>query len=115
MAALLIPQSDLVIRGVGLNPTRSTLLDFLTSIGAKIKILEVAEYDGKPYIEHVASRTEVRMPIIALAGIGAQQRVARRLAVRADAQALVYPFYPGVGVLLSVGVSVPIGRIEKRE
>jgi hypothetical protein len=72
-------------------------------------------HDGKPYIEHVASRTEVRMPIIALAGIGAQQRVARRLAVRADAQALVYPFYPGVGVLLSVGVSVPIGRIEKRE
>ena len=47
VAALLIPQSDLVIRGVGLNPTRSTLLDFLTSIGAKIKILDVAEVNGE--------------------------------------------------------------------
>src|SRR5436190_3335718 len=47
VAALLVPESDLVIQGVGLNPTRSTLLDFLTSIGAKIKILEVAEVNGE--------------------------------------------------------------------
>jgi len=47
VAALLVPESDLVIHGVGLNPTRSTLLDFLTSIGAKIKILDVAEVNGE--------------------------------------------------------------------
>jgi len=47
VAALLVPESDLVIQGVGLNPTRSTLLDFLTSIGAKIKILDVAEVNGE--------------------------------------------------------------------
>jgi 3-phosphoshikimate 1-carboxyvinyltransferase len=47
VAALLVPESDLVIQGVGLNPTRSTLLDFLISIGARIKILNVAEVNGE--------------------------------------------------------------------
>jgi 3-phosphoshikimate 1-carboxyvinyltransferase len=47
VAALLIPDSDLVIQGVGLNPTRSTLLDFLISIGANIKVLNVAQVNGE--------------------------------------------------------------------
>ncbi len=34
VAALLMQESDLVIHGVGLNPTRSALLDFLVSMGA---------------------------------------------------------------------------------
>ncbi len=38
VAALLVPGSQLTIRGVGLNPTRSALLDFLTGMGAKILI-----------------------------------------------------------------------------
>ncbi len=46
-AALLVPGSELVVRGVGLNPTRSTLLDVLTSMGAKIRILEVSEKNGE--------------------------------------------------------------------
>ncbi len=47
VAALLAPESDLVIQGVGLNPTRSTLLDFLISIGARIQILDVAQANGE--------------------------------------------------------------------
>jgi 3-phosphoshikimate 1-carboxyvinyltransferase len=47
VAALLVRESDLVIRGVGLNPTRSALLDFLTGMGAKIQILEVAQKNGE--------------------------------------------------------------------
>jgi 3-phosphoshikimate 1-carboxyvinyltransferase len=46
-AALLVPGSELVVRGVGLNPTRSTLLDVLASMGAKIRILEVTEKNGE--------------------------------------------------------------------
>jgi 3-phosphoshikimate 1-carboxyvinyltransferase len=46
-AALLVPGSELVVRGVGLNPTRSTLLDVLASMGAKIRILEVTERNGE--------------------------------------------------------------------
>src|SRR5262249_53433652 len=47
VAALLLPESDLVIEGVGLNPTRSALLDFLISMGANVKILDVAEANGE--------------------------------------------------------------------
>ena len=47
VAALLVPGSELVIRGVGLNPTRSTLLDVLASMGASIRILDVTEKNGE--------------------------------------------------------------------
>jgi 3-phosphoshikimate 1-carboxyvinyltransferase len=47
VAALLVPESELVIKGVGLNPTRSALLDFLISIGASIQVLELAETNGE--------------------------------------------------------------------
>lgn len=47
VAALLVPGSELVIRGVGLNPTRSTLLDVLVSMGASIRIVDVAEKNGE--------------------------------------------------------------------
>jgi 3-phosphoshikimate 1-carboxyvinyltransferase len=46
-AALLVPNSELLLRGVGLNPTRATLLDVLVSMGANIRILEVAEENGE--------------------------------------------------------------------
>lgn len=47
VAALIAPDSDLIIRGVGLNPTRSALLDFLASLGASIRVLNVSETAGE--------------------------------------------------------------------
>jgi len=47
VAALLLKGSNLVIHGVGLNPTRSGLLDFLVSMGAQIKVLEVHQVGGE--------------------------------------------------------------------
>ena len=47
VAALLVKESSLVIHGVGLNPTRSALLDFLVSMGAQIKVLEVHQVGGE--------------------------------------------------------------------
>jgi len=47
VAALLVKESSLVIHGVGLNPTRSALLDFLVSMGAKITVLEVHQVGGE--------------------------------------------------------------------
>jgi 3-phosphoshikimate 1-carboxyvinyltransferase len=46
-AALMVPGSNLVIGGVGLNPTRTALLDYLAAIGAEIKVLDVAEKCGE--------------------------------------------------------------------
>ena len=48
VAALIVPGSSLSIHGVGLNPTRSALLDFLLSIGANIKILRIEVLNGEP-------------------------------------------------------------------
>jgi 3-phosphoshikimate 1-carboxyvinyltransferase len=46
-AALLVPDSNLVIGGVGLNPTRTALLDYLAGLGAEIKVLNVGEKHGE--------------------------------------------------------------------
>jgi 3-phosphoshikimate 1-carboxyvinyltransferase len=47
VAGLLIPGSQLVIQNVGLNPTRSALLDFLLSIGAPVKVLKIESVNGE--------------------------------------------------------------------
>lgn len=47
VAALLLPGSQLSIYGVGLNPTRSALLDFLAQIGAQAKILDIGQQGGE--------------------------------------------------------------------
>jgi len=47
VAALMVPGSRLAIRGVGLNPTRSALLDFLVGMGAKIRIPELDSTNGE--------------------------------------------------------------------
>ncbi|MBI4358018.1 MAG: 3-phosphoshikimate 1-carboxyvinyltransferase [Candidatus Omnitrophica bacterium] len=46
-AALMVPHSELVIRGVGLNPTRIGLAQLLQSMGADLK-LEVTQDQGEP-------------------------------------------------------------------
>jgi 3-phosphoshikimate 1-carboxyvinyltransferase len=46
-AALLLPASELRIEGVGLNPTRTALLDVLNEMGARIEIRHDA-LDGEP-------------------------------------------------------------------
>ncbi len=47
VAALIVRESSLTIRGVGLNPTRSALLDVLAGMGAQIKILDVTSSGGE--------------------------------------------------------------------
>jgi 3-phosphoshikimate 1-carboxyvinyltransferase len=57
-AALLVPGSQLIIHGVGLNPTRSALLDFLIGMGARIRIADLesrnGELVGEIVVEHSA-------------------------------------------------------------
>jgi 3-phosphoshikimate 1-carboxyvinyltransferase len=47
VAALLMKESNLLIHHVGLNPTRSALLDFLVGIGAAIKVIDVQQSGGE--------------------------------------------------------------------
>ncbi len=46
-AALLFEDSNLVLDGLGMNPTRATLLDVVSAMGGVIKILEVQEQHGE--------------------------------------------------------------------
>jgi 3-phosphoshikimate 1-carboxyvinyltransferase len=47
VAALLMKESNLLIHHVGLNPTRSALLDFLVGMGAAIKVIDVQQSGGE--------------------------------------------------------------------
>ena len=47
VAALLMPNAELTIQGVGLNPTRAALLDFLVSLGARIQVLNLDSSSGE--------------------------------------------------------------------
>ena len=46
-AALLFPDSNLILDAVGLNPTRSALLDVVAALGAKIRPLNIETSNGE--------------------------------------------------------------------
>ena len=48
VAALITPGSSITLQGVGLNPTRTGLLDALQSMGADIQISNLTESHGEP-------------------------------------------------------------------
>ena len=89
VAALILPGSDLLLKGIGLNPTRVGLLDALREMGAKIDIQSLREVHGEPLGDlrvrasqlsgvHVAGPLVVRMidefPIFAVAAANARGR-----------------------------------------
>lgn len=64
VAALLVPGSSLTIRGVGLNPTRSALLDFLAQMGANLRIVNVESSNGELMGDVVIRHGTVRGGVI---------------------------------------------------
>jgi 3-phosphoshikimate 1-carboxyvinyltransferase len=46
-AALLFPDSNLILDSLGMNPTRSALLDVITALGGRIRVLNVEEHHGE--------------------------------------------------------------------
>jgi 3-phosphoshikimate 1-carboxyvinyltransferase len=47
VAAMIVPDSSLVLQAVGLNPTRAALIDFLVGTGAGIRIPQVEQIGGE--------------------------------------------------------------------
>ena len=64
VAALLVPGSRLAIRGVGMNPTRSALLDFLAGMGARIRIPDLSSMNGELSGEIQVEYSELRGGVI---------------------------------------------------
>ncbi|HPT25658.1 MAG TPA: 3-phosphoshikimate 1-carboxyvinyltransferase [Bryobacteraceae bacterium] len=48
VAGAIVPGSELIIAGVGLNPTRAALIDFLVAAGAEIRVLDIGMRNGEP-------------------------------------------------------------------
>lgn len=48
VAALIVPGSELLIRGVGVNPTRTGIIDILTAMGGSIELVDQREVSGEP-------------------------------------------------------------------
>jgi 3-phosphoshikimate 1-carboxyvinyltransferase len=65
-AASIFPESNLVIDGVSLNPTRSALLDVLAAMGCRISMLRVEEQHGE--LVGTISLVAGRGPQVAIAG-----------------------------------------------
>jgi 3-phosphoshikimate 1-carboxyvinyltransferase len=47
VAAMLVPESNLVLQNVGLNPTRTAILDLVASMGGRVKVLNVEMMNGE--------------------------------------------------------------------
>jgi 3-phosphoshikimate 1-carboxyvinyltransferase len=47
-ASLMLPGSEIVLRGVGLNPTRVVMIDLLKGMGAQIQVADIQIKSGEP-------------------------------------------------------------------
>ena len=68
-AALLLPGSEVTLMGVGVNTTRTGLLDVLTSMGAEMKIRNERDQGGEPVADvtvcgSTLNGTEVAGPVV---------------------------------------------------
>lgn len=90
VGALVTPGSDLTIKNVSLNPTRTGILDVLKKMGANIEILESSLQSGEPIgtlqIRHSSLKNTIiegdviprlidEIPVLALAGAVAQGKM----------------------------------------
>ncbi len=48
VAALVVPGSELMVRGVGINPTRTGIIDILQQMGASLELSNEREVSGEP-------------------------------------------------------------------
>jgi len=55
VAALIVPGSELLIRNVGVNPTRSGVLDILRAMGGNIELLDERIVSGEPVADLLVS------------------------------------------------------------
>lgn len=62
VAASIVPGSDLLVKNVGVNPTRTGILDALTEMGADLTLLNEREESGEPV-------ADIRVRAAALRGV----------------------------------------------
>jgi 3-phosphoshikimate 1-carboxyvinyltransferase len=60
VAALIIPGSEVVITNVGVNPTRTGLLDIIKTMGAKVRVENERDLSGEPVADIFVSYSELK-------------------------------------------------------
>jgi 3-phosphoshikimate 1-carboxyvinyltransferase len=86
-AAALFPESNLVLDGLGLNPTRATLLDVLTALGATIPVLNLEEKHGE-----LIGTVQMNAPAKGLGGTSVSGALAAQLIDELPVLAAIAPY-----------------------
>lgn len=86
-AAALFPGSNLVFDALGLNPTRATLLDVLTALGAHIGVLNLEEKNGE-----LVGTVQVNAPLNGLTGTTISGALAAQLIDELPVLAAIAPY-----------------------
>jgi 3-phosphoshikimate 1-carboxyvinyltransferase len=60
VAALITPGSELLIRNVGINPTRTGIIDILRSMGGSLELLHEREVSGEPVADVLVRSSRLR-------------------------------------------------------
>jgi 3-phosphoshikimate 1-carboxyvinyltransferase len=60
VAGLVTPGAELLIRNVGINPSRSGILDILTAMGGQLELLDVREPSGEPVADILVRYSKLR-------------------------------------------------------
>ena len=89
-AAALFPESGLVLDGLGLNPTRATLLDVLTALGAHITVLNLEEKNAE-----LVGTVQVSAPAEGLGSTTVSGALAAQLIDELPVLAAIAPFTSG--------------------
>jgi len=89
-AAAIFPSSNLVLDAVGLNPTRAALLDVLTTLGAKINVLNLEEKHAE-----LVGVVQISMPAEGLGSTAIAGAVAAQLIDELPVLAAIGPYTSG--------------------
>jgi 3-phosphoshikimate 1-carboxyvinyltransferase len=60
VAATIVPGSELLIRGVGINPSRTGILDILSNMGADILLLDQRHASGEPVADLLVRSAQLK-------------------------------------------------------
>jgi 3-phosphoshikimate 1-carboxyvinyltransferase len=60
VAALITPGSELLIRNVGINPTRSGIIDILQQMGGSIELVEQRDVSGEPVADLLVRHSDLK-------------------------------------------------------
>lgn len=60
VAGLITPGAELLIRNVGINPTRSGIIDILVAMGGQMEMLDIREQSGEPVADVLVRHSQLK-------------------------------------------------------